>query len=369
MITEETVIQTDGFDILIDSIRWRLAQQRDDYFALGTVFECIRGANLITYHPNYGKQVGLPGDRMSLDYVRAVLVGYHNKSRRWLLGLHVLPNDDAEKPVFRALVRWPMSDPWTHQDEVRRVARMLAMMAACPLKIFGDEKLPAPTTDPKRSGFTGPLQPHNRERIEKPAIKQMAKQIDLPIRDETFDLHDGRHGPVLKQLKHPKAIGHSTPVFALCEFNYDQKKLKLLPPTGLLGAFMGSKHKVILYSQIYNVELRHTKVQISETRQDEDFQTEELTLQHFWEVYVTLAGESLLLIQETFKQSSELLQSRVNFVGGDKFETDSIEGVKYFRKHMAEQEKIDQHSNNTEHAAYILANAIGCTIIKTELER
>jgi hypothetical protein len=41
--------------------------------------------------------------------------------------------------------------------------------------------------------------------------------------------------------------------------------------------------------------------------------------------------------------------------------------VKYFKQHVEEQERIDEINNSTLYAAYLVANALGRHIVKTEV--
>jgi len=362
-------LAADGVDIAIDKIRWRVFEGSQGY-TLSPLFQYSRGDGVLHYTPDYGKQIGLPGDRLSVDYVRAVLVGYHAKSQRWLLGLHVAQGDEA--PIFKVLVRWPISNPDDHGHDVRMAARTLSRFLSCPLKVFGEKKLPKPTDDPTRSGVTGPLDPHVRRRIDLNEVKQHAIDIELPVEGPNFQINTSRSGLTLKLTKQPSGgDGESdSPVFNLVEFNFKQKRVKLIPPTGLLGSFLSGAAKEIEFQDVHNVEHRYiiSEVASNVPARDGSYMVEQLTNRHIWGLYLTLSDESLLLLRASFIQSSDLIQSRVTMVGGgNKLDTNAAEGVKYFKQHVEEQERIDEINNATLYAAYLVANALGRHIVKTEV--
>jgi hypothetical protein len=359
----------EGVEVAIDKIRWRVFEGSQGY-TLSPLFQYSRGDGVLHYTPSFGKQVGLPGDRLSVDYVRAVLVGYHEKSQRWLLGLHIAEHD--EDPVFKVLIRWPIGNSEAHEHDVRMAARTLSRFLSCPLKVFGEKKLPKPTDDPNRTGVTGPLDPHVRRRIDLNEVKQHALDISLPLEGPGFQINTSRSGLAVRLTKQPSGgDGDSdSPVFNLVEFNFKQKRVKLIPPTGLLGSFLSGAAKEIEFQDIHNVEHRYiiTEVSSNVPASDGSYMVEQLTNRHLWGVYLTLSDESLLLVQATFIQSSDLIQSRVSMVGGgNKMDTNAAEGVKYFKQHVQEQERIDEINSSTLYAAYLVANALGRHIVKTEV--
>ncbi|MBZ0309561.1 MAG: hypothetical protein K8I82_26090, partial [Anaerolineae bacterium] len=96
---------------------------------------------------------------------------------------------------------------------------------------------------------------------------------------------------------------------------------------------------------------------------------EQFTMRHVWGLYLTLKDESLLLLRLAYAQLPELLQTRAETVGRvSKLETNSIEGISYFRKPLEEQTLIEERQNTLEHASYIIAHAIGCPVVKTQYE-
>lgn len=332
------------------------------------LLQAMAGTDVLHYQGDFGQQVGLPGDRLSTHYIRAILIGYAEKTRQWVLGIHVA-KDETEKPVFKVLVRWPSGDSNTFLEEVRQTARHLSLIMGRPMKVFGEKKLPAVTNDPLRSGITGPLEPHMRERIESQLIRQTAKEIALPIKGDHFNLSKSGNGYTLKIGK-PVQGDVENPVFNLCEINIKQGKLKLVAPTGLLN-LLGPRGKEYLFKEIRNIEYRYIQGPLVESVPSEDgkYMTEMTTRRHLWGIYLTLSDESLLLVQSVFTQSARLLQSRVDTVaGGNKLATNSAEGMRYFQEHLAEQEAIEAAKKSVEQCAYVMANAVNCHLVVTETE-
>jgi len=364
-------IQAEGIDIELDRDHWLLYEAVGGH-TISPLFKVRRSDNVMFYNPNFGKKAGLPGDKLSIEYVRAVLVGYQESSRRWILGVHIAPDANA-KPVFCPLVAWSPEDSSVHVEAVRLAARGLALLLTCPLKVFGEKKFPSKSTvDDTRSGVTGPLEPHLRQRVEKEKVRQLAQEVKLPLEGDGYILRSGRSGPILQVNKKPSGGKADAPIFNMVEVNVQQKKVKLIPPTGLLGAFMSSPNKEIAFGQIGNVECRHVKAEITHAipapGESKTATIEQYTIRHIWGIFLTLRDESLLLVQTTFTQSPELMQARISSIAGNKFETNSAEGVRYFREHMQEQENIDTYTLNAEQTAYIIAEGIGCHVVKTEVE-
>lgn len=359
------LIHADRVVIHLDHHTWKLFPENNK--ALYPFFEATRGDTVVYYDARYGEKAGLPGDRLSIEYVRAVLVGFHSESGKWILGLHLAQSED-EKPVFRPLVRWTNPE---NVQEIRYAARKLAALLVCPLKVFGEKKLPAESDDPLRSGVTGPLEPHYRTRIEVDDIRHLVRSIKLPIQGEGFMVNVGKNGVVLRLDKDVAGGEEDVPVFNLVEFNVDKNEVKLIPPTGLLGLFMKGSTRNMRFSEVYNVEFRYYKAEISESRLSDDKKQaeEQFTMRHVWGLYLTLKDESLLLLRLAYTQLPELLQTRAETVGRvSKLETNSIEGISYFRKTLEEQTLIEERQNTLEHASYIIAHAIGCPVVKTQYE-
>ncbi len=374
---QEKIIHADRMVVRITKTRWQLYRTEDDPGAYGTIplFEATRGGNLMTYDDQYGQHVRLPGTQCSVDYVQAVLVGYHEERRRWYLGLHMLSYDHIrqdvsdDKPEFKRLMRWPEGPSHIAADEVRLAAHSLAMMLSTPLKVFGAKKLPAETDDPLRSGVTGPLQPHLRQRLEHDEVRKIVVEFELPIQGEGFTLKDSNNGITLHLPKRSGQSGQEAPVFNLVDFNKKTGIIALIPPTGLLGAFMKTRGQEYSFQQVKNVEHRYIRQEVTQSIRADDgnYQVENLTYLHSWGVYLTLQDRSLLLLKNAYQQSPTLLHSRLSTLEGGKRDTNSAEGFRYFNEHMAEQNHIDDYRQTTEQAAYRLANIIGCPLVLTEV--
>jgi hypothetical protein len=133
---------------------------------------------------------------------------------------------------------------------------------------------------------------------------------------------------------------------------------------------MGVRGQEYSFNNIRNIEYRYVQQDIVEDVPSEDgkFTVERMTKRHIWGLYLTLEDESLLLLQTAFTQSAELMQSRVSTVsGGNKLSTNSAEGFRYFKEHLREQEQIDEHQKVVERCAYLIAEAIGCHVVVTEV--
>lgn len=360
-----TTINTDEFVLQVDPHTWKIFSQEEH--TVFPLFTATRGDTVVYYSAWFGEKMGFPGDRLAIDYIRAVMVGYHAESQKWILGLHVSQTENA-KPIFRKLVDW--SDP-ERMTDIRYAARKLASLLVCPLKIFGEKKLPAESNDPMRSGMTGPLQPHLRTRVDKDDIRRLVRGIKLPIKGDNFEVNVGKNGVVVRLDKQLAGGDEDVPVFNMVEFNVDKNIVRLIPPTGLLSMFIGSGAKNIPFKNIFNAEFRYYKVDIGETvpSADKKMMEERLSVRHVWGLFLTMQGESLLLLKSSFAQSPDLLQTRAETVGRiNKLETNSIEGITYFRRTLEEQNLIEQRQNVMEQASYIIAHAVGCAVVKTQFE-
>jgi hypothetical protein len=306
------MIYVDHGFVEFDRVYWRLyAEGRDDK----PLFEYTAANSQMFYQPVFAEAVGLPADRFPVDHVYTVLVGYHEQSGRWLLGVHCSLDPNAT-PLFKVLARWTSDNNQAHALTVEQAASGLAKLLGCPLKVFGARKLPVETNDDKRSGLTGPLTPHLRQRVDLPNIEDRVNHIELPIEGDSFILFRGRNGLVLKQGKPASGGDIETPIYNMCEFNAKLQFLRLVPPTGLLGTFTESSAQRVLFDQILNVELRCVE--------DEG--------RMFWGIYLTVPSESLLLAQSLGSKDGDAA------------------------------EKI------TEAAAHVIAYAVRCHLVKTRLD-
>jgi len=69
----------------------------------------------------------------------------------------------------------------------------------------------------------------------------------------------------------------------------EEGTIKLIPPTGLLGAFFGGQQgRAIKTSDVRNVELRHTIARAFVPQaESQDMVTEVTVTNYIWDVYVT----------------------------------------------------------------------------------
>ena len=98
----------DGVEISIEDGHWRL-YNTEGANSLSPFFDALRGTGLINYVVGFGASRGLPGNVLATDYVKAIVVGFDERQRRWTLGLHI-QQQPAEKPRFVELVHWPDGD-------------------------------------------------------------------------------------------------------------------------------------------------------------------------------------------------------------------------------------------------------------------
>src|SRR5258708_39622257 len=98
----------DNVEISIQDGQWRLFNIEGPN-SITPFFYTVRGMGLLYYTTSFGAARRLPGDMMSADFVRAVVVGYDERANRWTLGLHVSMKGD-EQPRFVELVHWPIGD-------------------------------------------------------------------------------------------------------------------------------------------------------------------------------------------------------------------------------------------------------------------
>jgi hypothetical protein len=363
-------IPAEEVEINIHDGFWQLIPSDESVLSARPVFQVTRGSGVMEYTPAFGEAHKLPGTVLSVEYVRAVVIGYEEKTRRWLLGFHVA-RGASDEARWLELVRWPSGDNMLYGAAAQQAGRDLAEYVGCPLKIFGAKKLTRPLTDASARGVTGPLVPHQREDIRPQQVKLLAQSIDLPIQYPHMWLGRARTGVTLRLSKEATASkkGEIAPSFNQCVIDPEQGSIRLLPPTGLLGAFLGGQQgRVLKASGVRNVELRHTIARRSVPQEDTgDMVTEMTYITHVWEVYLTLPDESLLLAQTTHVTSSELSRKRVT--AGDKFSVDSGAGIEYLRRHQADQEAYDMAANWAEAAAIVIASTLGVHLAKTQVEQ
>jgi hypothetical protein len=364
-----TTIPAEDVEITIRDGLWQLIPTGDT-LSTRPVFQVARGAGVMEYTPGFGQAHKLPGTVLSVEYVQAVVIGYEETSRRWLLGFHVA-RDASDTPRWLKLVRWPAGNNMLYGASAQQAGRELAEHLGCPLKIFGAKKLARPQADiADRSGVTGPLVPHQREDIGPQRVKLLAQSIKLPIQYPNMRLGHARSGVTLRLSKEATASkrGGVAPSFNQCVIDPEQGTIRLLPPTGLLGTFLsGQQGRVLETDEARNVELRHTVTRRSVPQEESgDFVTEVTYIAHTWDIYLTLPDESLLLAQTDHHTSSELSRQRATV--SNKFAVDTEAGIKYLRRHQADQEAYDAAANWAEEAALVIASTLGVHLVKTQVE-
>ena len=364
-----TTISADGMDVEIQEDAWRLVPAGEELLSGTPVFWVMRGSGVMEYTPGFGAEHRLPGTVLSLEYVRAVVIGYDEKARRWRLGFH-LARRATDKPRWLELVSWPQGNNELYAAAAHQAGRALSERVGCPLKIFGAKKLPRTTAaQPARSGVTGPLMPHAREDIGPQRVKLWAQGIELPVQYPGMWLGTGRNGVTLRLAKDvaPRQPGGEAPAFNQCIFDTERRTIRLVPPTGLLGVFMGgAQGRVIPMDTVYNVELRHTITQTHHSKPDKDgLMTEVTYTHHTWGVYLTLPEESLLMVQTEHTSSSEFSRRRIST--SDKFAVDPQANIEFLRRYQEEQEACEAAETFARAVALVVASTLGVRLVKTEV--
>jgi hypothetical protein len=361
-------IPAEEVEITIRDGFWQLIPT-ENTLSTRPVFQVVRGGGVMEYTPAFGQAHKLPGTVISVEYIRAVVIGYDEKTRRWLLGFHV-GRSDTEESRWLELVRWPAGDNTLYSAAAQQAGRELAEHIGCPLKIFGAKKLTRPLTDPNVHGrVTGPLVPHKREDIGPQQVKLMAQAIDLPIQYPNMWLGQARNSVTLRLAKEATMKkGSVAPSFNQCVIDPEQGAVRLMPPTGLLGSFLsGQQGRMIRTADVRNIELRHSIIRRAITQEDNsDVITEKTQITHTWDIYLTLSDESVLLAQTNHITSSDLLQQRATST--NKFSVNSSAGIEYLRRHQEDQEAYDVANNWADAAAVIIASTLGVRLVKTEVE-
>ena len=365
-----TNIQAENVEIRIDDGVWRLYPFGEHILSPTVIFEVRRGGGRLEYSPEFAEQHRLPGTVLSMTYVQAAVLGFEEKSGRWRLGLH-LTQRDSDKAHWVELVCWPPADNALYASIAQQAARDLAEYLGCPLRIFGAKKpISSQAASAARSGVTGPLVPHRREDIGPQRVKLFAQSVRLPIQYPGMWLGPGRSGVTLRLAKDMTVTkrGGIAPSFNQCVVDPEQGVIRLLPPTGLLGAFFGGQQaRELRTADVRNVEVRHTLTHDYVRQQEEkDVVTEVTYTLYSWEVYLTLPDESLLLAQTTHRTSSEL--SRKRSTVGDKFSVDTKAGIEYLRQHQADQEAYEAAETFARTVAIVIASMLDVAVVKTQIE-
>lgn len=354
-----TSVRTAENEIEIAENHWRMF----DFYSLSPEFEVVRAGGLLRYTAKFGEAHGLPGTRLSAQYVRAVVAGFDPKAKLWRLGLHV-SEKPGQKPVWIELTHWAPDHSKAAEEEAPKVGRVLAEYLGSPLKLFGVKKRPA-------EHKTGPLVPHKRQDVPERSVQAIARQIQLPVELPGMWLGMGRNGAHLrldKNLTQGKP-GEVVPAYQNVEVDVEKGAVKMLPPTGLLGTFFTTPGRQIDFDEIRNVEYRHTQIDVAQIKEsdDDDMLTEVLDKHNVWEVFLTMSGESLLIVRTTHITEGDIENRRVTDVAGSKFDTNFELGVDYYRKYEQDQQQKEESQHFAKSAALLFASSIGVKMVETEI--
>ncbi len=371
-----TTLFADGVEINIEEGHWRLYNLEGSN-SLSPFFDVLRGSGILSYTANFGKERSLPGTVLAGDYVKAVVVGFDEKGQRWMLGLHIAGPNDLQ-PRWSEVVHWPAGNDEKYATESHQAGRILAEYLACPLKLFGARQVPISGPDGRpRTGVTGPLTTHQRQDVEAPRVRVKAQSIQLPIAKEGIWIggaHDMIHWRIAKDSQHAKRAGNESDAPAYSQGTIDQasQTVKLVPLTGLLGAFRGPQGRTIPFKQIKNVELRHTVIHESSITKDQDgMSVDQTRTNHLYGVYLTLPEESLLIAQLRHVVTSDLTRHRartgISAVGkGSAYDAEAE--MAYLRQHALDQQEHDETVIFAESLAVVMAAAVGRSLVKSEVE-
>lgn len=361
-------IPADGVEIVTHEGFFQLLPGNVDLLTRRPLFEAAHGAGVMQYSAEFGKAHHLPGTVLSVEFIQAVVIGCDEKSQRWLLGFNVRQQREDD-PEWLELARWPFSANEQHARAAQHAGRHLAETLGCPLRIFGAKKLPA--TDPARQGHgvTGPLTPHQREDFTPERVRVYAQSVRFPVQYPGMWLGQTKEGVTLRQAKDSEKARHGvSPAYNQCVINKGAGVIRLIPPTGLLGAFFGGQQgRSIPTGDVRNVELRLTIGRESSSRQDgEDLITEVTHTTYTWGVYLTLSDESLLLAHTAHATSSELTRQRA--MAGDKFAVDTRSTMEYLRQHQEDQGAYEAAETFARTVAVVVANTLGTRVVKTQVD-
>jgi hypothetical protein len=360
-----TTIIAESVEINIEEGNWKLYNQ-DGANSLSPFFYAVRGQRLLNYVVKFGQERGLPGTVLSADYVRSVIVGYDEKRQRWLLGIHVLLNEQ-DKPRFVEMVRWPAADNPQFGTDCHRAGRILAEYVGCPLKLFGS-KLPVPQQPEGKTprGVTGPLEVRNRTNVDPQRVRIRAESLPMPkgqITAENAMFNKTRSGYTLKLPKGLDEGAHSQVVI-----DRDSQTVRLLPQTGLLGSLLGSSGRTIKFQDIRYVELRLSAIAESSAQKDDDGLAVDVTkTKQLFGAYLILNDEEVLLVQLEHMATSELTRHRAKtktLIDGD---YDAEKEMAYLRQHLSEQKHHDQIAEFVETVAFATAATANKPLVKSEV--
>jgi hypothetical protein len=351
----------DGVEIQIGNGAWKLFNMQGTN-TLTPYFYALRGEGVIHYTAAFGQQRSLPGDILGTDYIRAVVVGYDETNRRWLLGLQVqmTPKD---KPRFVELVHWGVGTAEQNGTESHGAGRVLAEYLSVPLKLFGVKKQAQAEGRPV-AGVTGPLEPHQRTNVDLDTVRDEVKRIELPLEFDTYQINSTRSALTLRLPREATGKSGELPAYQQCVVDKDSQTVKLLPPTGLLGSFFGPSGRAIAFKNVRNIELRHTIMHEATTEQDSDgYEVEHTRRRDRYGVYLTTSDESILLMQMDHMLSEELISQPSRAAGNQNIDKNMI---RYLR-HQQDAEKREKLEEFAEGAALVLADTVGRPLVLTTI--
>lgn len=340
---------------------WRIVTNTDSFMPT-LILEAKNGSGVIRYRGDYAEHVGLPGDAMATSHVHAVVVGYKSTDLQWLLGLHI--TDDTEvKPRWVQLVAWKKAPNTRYATDAQEAGRILAEFIGCPLKIFGIKKMP-------NTAHTGPLEQHERHDIDRDTVEFRAAKMVYPGDYMDMKFEDrGNNGISLKVGKNAASAVKESPPYQNIEIDTRRETVKMFPPTGLLGAFLGgAKGREIPFNMVRNVEFRYIvrhDSTVSAEDSDNNMMTEETTTNFEWRIYLTIPNESILLTATSHQMSSQLTRNRA--MKGNTERLNYVDNVNYYRQLEVDQEARETARHWAERAAYIIASTIGCRLVETQV--
>lgn len=363
-------LYADGVEINIESGHWRLFNMQGTN-SLTPFFTALRGEGMVRYTPAFGEKRGLPGDVLAVDYIKAIVVGYHEQRNRWLLGLQVAIYEN-EQPRFVELVGWPDKPDPQYSVDSHTAGRVLAEYLSCPLKLFGVKKAAQSGQFNARATVTGPAVAHQRTDVDPVQVKSKARSISLPLTHGEIWLGTVNKNQLTLRLpkevtKEEKTRGEA-PAYNQCVIDPNSHTVRLVPPTSLLGSFFGPQGRSIKFEGIRNVEHRHSIVNESRLeRGDDGLAVDVTTTTHEYAVFLTLSDENLLLLRLTHVTSSDLRRRRIKVMpgGGDpsKVEADML----HMRQLQRDQVLHDRVAQFTESAAYVIAATLDKAVARTSV--
>src|SRR5450432_1048347 len=293
----------DGIEINIEEGHWRLYKLAGAN-SLHPFFDVLRGSGLVEYAAAFGDPHGLPGKVLSSDYVKAVVVGFDERRDHWTLGLHLQTQND-DKARFVELVHWPDGDDEQFGAESHMAGRALAEYVTCPLKLFGAKKTPIIRPDGTTgTGKTGPLLAQHREEMDLPHVRLKAQVIELPIEHSGIwvgTTRDTLNMRVSKDADQGRGQ-YDSPAFNQFVFDRNSQQIRMMPPTGLLGSFLGAQGRIVPLREVRNIELRHTVLHQSTVdsspQRDENGMVSDVTqTTHLYGAYLALVDDAILIAQ------------------------------------------------------------------------